>query len=699
MQTRERSHTRGASILGVVVLLSLLSVGAIALDSGSSQDSMSQVAGVEVGAKEMGAKSAENDAEAIKKNCQVGYDYLIKVNEKGEVGIHVLAIGKDDQAVEDSNISAGNRCPNQPGVPRDGIAGRSCQSPETPGRVATQKDWFCRFSVCRQEKGKKEACRISPWQIKVGEAVQENTDKAEKEATKDAGKTASDSSLPLEKRKEAADFLPTTPLSDENSPLSAYDEQTLKNNTEIKDRLNGIEQTRSALEGYQKQGADGKCTLPQQLECSLLEQREKSYDSRIRDLTAQNKELLDKKELEAKKLPPNIPAVSYCVTSCYPLHIIPNKHDSSCLNYNKSDFGCESQNNGGYNGGGGTLGGGNNALTAACQGGNQQACQALAGNGGMPSGAPSQGGSQRCSSSNSSGGLIGTIVSLFKKDNNSSNCVNGMLVPTCTLTASPQNIPTPGQSAQLMWQSQNAYSASLSNAGNIPPQGSMTVNPQSNTTYSMFVQGARNQQTGQQLSGQCSIQVTIGNQGGTNDGAPEAEISCGQQPLILDVGMSVPISFSCKNLGSGAGMGTSAGTGFSTNGAPSGSATPVIQSPQLGSNNTVTYGLTCSKQGKTDTAQCTVQINRPWISLVAIPEGVKSGEEANIGWITNGMEECTVSSPTLNSFTAENANNTSVSGVAKTPPLTQDASFVLSCTTKAGGTKNAEIEVKIGEDL
>ena len=349
---------------------------------------------------------------------------------------------------------------------------------------------------------------------------------------------------------------------------------------------------------------------------------------------------------------------------------------------------------GGYYGGGGGFGdGGNGALISACQGGNQQACQLLAGGGARPGYGASPAHPQCGSSNAGAGGLIGTIISLFKKDdnnNNNNNCVNGVPRPQCNITASPQNITTSGQSVQLSWQSQNAFSASLSNAGNVPTQGNMTVNPQQTTTYSLFLQGYRDNY-GQQVSGQCQVQVTVGQQGGGGGSAtstnPKAQISC--SPQLADVGMSVAISYACTNAVA------SGGTGFSTNNQMSGSATPKVEAPTLGSGNKVTYGLTCSKEGKTDTAQCTVEINKPTIVLVTNPKNVESGKEANIGWVTGGMEECTISSPTLLGFTAENANNTSVSGVAKTPPLTQDTKFVLSCTTKAGGTKTAETTVEV----
>ena len=640
------SPTRGASILGVVVLLSLLSVGAVVLDSRPSIDSMSQVAASEEGAK-------KEDPKGTGQKCEKGYDYKISLDEKEKEKMNI-------ERIEPNKCLDTNKKPI-----KTAADGRTCAKWES-------KVSFCRpdelFKVIEKLRpGRTKQCTEIEKKCPEGGSLDDFKDNA-------GGLLSEDVSLVLNARDASTEDLATVRKIGSALPDSFWDSWETVNDEKFEKTRMELE----ALEADKKNKEATYKTLDDAARRGLcggywcnevkLEEARKNKEEAERKF-ALKKEELDRLEKNKVSLEPprEPPSGDKCDKTPLPAGCSPP--DNGCTGFNCRDAGRGDP----YRGDG-----------------NSSFGQPSSGYG------PAQQSQQQCGSSNS-GGLIGTIVSLFKKDGNNSNCVNGMLVPTCSLTASPQNITTAGQPVQLSWQSQNAYSASLSNAGNIPPQGSMTVNPQSNTTYSMFVQGARNQQTGQQLSGQCSIQVTIGAQGGSTDEAPKAEISC--SPQLADVGMSVAISFGCRNLGTGAGMGTSAGTGFSTNNAPSGSATPVIEAPQLGSNNTVTYGLTCSKQGKTDTAQCTVGINRPSIVLVANPKSLKSGEESNIGWITSGMEECTISSPTLSGFTAENANNTSVSGVAKPPPLTQNASFVLSCTTKAGGTKNAEIEVKVGEDL
>ena len=167
---------------------------------------------------------------------------------------------------------------------------------------------------------------------------------------------------------------------------------------------------------------------------------------------------------------------------------------------------------------------------------------------------------------------------------------------------------------------------------------------------------------------------------------PTAQISC--QPRIADVGMSIAISYSCTNATA------SVGAGFSTNGALSGSTTTIIAAPP-GNTNTATYALTCTNLGRTADAQCSVQVAKLSIVLVANPEAVQSGKTSALGWVTSGMKSCVISSPDLPDFTSQNASNTSVNGTATTPPLTSAANFVLKCVTLGGGTREASTKVKV----
>jgi hypothetical protein len=168
---------------------------------------------------------------------------------------------------------------------------------------------------------------------------------------------------------------------------------------------------------------------------------------------------------------------------------------------------------------------------------------------------------------------------------------------------------------------------------------------------------------------------------------PTPQISC--SPQTADVGQSVAISYSCENATG------SSGAGFSTNNQQSGSATSTIATPPSGTN-TANFGLTCTNNGQTASAQCSVQINQPAIDLVADPQYVQSGATASIGWVTAGMQSCVISSPTDLNFTEENAGNQSANGVAQTDAITANTEFDLTCQTLGGQTKTASTIVSIG---
>jgi hypothetical protein len=174
---------------------------------------------------------------------------------------------------------------------------------------------------------------------------------------------------------------------------------------------------------------------------------------------------------------------------------------------------------------------------------------------------------------------------------------------------------------------------------------------------------------------------------GAGTGAPVAQLSC--QPQVADVGMTIAISFSCGNATG------SAGQGFDTGNALSGSATTTIDNPPAGATK-ATYGLRCVNASVPATASCSVDISRPSIILVANPKVVPVNASSTIGWLTTGMESCVVSSPDMQEFNAQNALNTSVNGMAITPPLTETAQFLLHCTTLGGQTKDATTTVQVG---
>ncbi len=170
-------------------------------------------------------------------------------------------------------------------------------------------------------------------------------------------------------------------------------------------------------------------------------------------------------------------------------------------------------------------------------------------------------------------------------------------------------------------------------------------------------------------------------------GTPSAQLSC--SPQTADVGQSIAISFSCGNSSS------SAGGGFDTGGALSGSASTTIATPPVGAT-TATYSLLCRNSTASAQAQCAVQIGRPSIILLANPHVVALNASSTIGWLTTGMASCTLSSPDNQEFTAQNATHTNVNGAALTPPLSASMEVDLDCTTVGGQVKSASTTVFVG---
>jgi hypothetical protein len=174
-----------------------------------------------------------------------------------------------------------------------------------------------------------------------------------------------------------------------------------------------------------------------------------------------------------------------------------------------------------------------------------------------------------------------------------------------------------------------------------------------------------------------------------NAAQPTAEISsC--TPKIVDVDKKVTVAYKCTNAVS------STGTNFSTTGQTEGTVEVTMQKPPVGIN-TIGYGVVCTAQnGQTATAPiCEVEINQPLVITVANPSDVSPGDDSTIGWVTKGMSSCVISSPDLPGFTEDNQNKMNVNGTAKTPELSDDATFVLTCETRGGNKKYATTTVSV----
>lgn len=173
--------------------------------------------------------------------------------------------------------------------------------------------------------------------------------------------------------------------------------------------------------------------------------------------------------------------------------------------------------------------------------------------------------------------------------------------------------------------------------------------------------------------------------------APVATLSC--EPEVVDVGQTIAITYGCSS-----GLATSSSFRVTTQ--PGGSATTTAANPPAGAN-TATYSLACVDEGRTSGAQCSVQVSRPTIILVANPSTVTASSTSAtssvslISWLTTGMDSCVISSPDMPGFTLQNMSNTSVNGAATTSPLTAAARVHLECLTTAGNLRGATTTVHV----
>ena len=165
---------------------------------------------------------------------------------------------------------------------------------------------------------------------------------------------------------------------------------------------------------------------------------------------------------------------------------------------------------------------------------------------------------------------------------------------------------------------------------------------------------------------------------------PKAELSC--EPKVADVGMTLAITYGCSS-------GVASSSSFTVGSQPGGSATVTVAAPPAGTN-TATYTLACTDNGKTTGAQCSVQVARNNIILVANPKTVPANGTSLLSWLTTGMESCVASSPDQADFTSRNSSNTSVTGAATTSPIATSARFQLDCKTLSGTNTQATTTVR-----
>lgn len=136
------------------------------------------------------------------------------------------------------------------------------------------------------------------------------------------------------------------------------------------------------------------------------------------------------------------------------------------------------------------------------------------------------------------------------------------------------------------------------------------------------------------------------------------------------------------------------GTGFSTGGATSGSASTGALS------STQNYQVSCTGTGGTTNAFATVTVVAPTATITAEPTLVKSGGGVNLKWSANDVSSCTITpyigtaaqAPVFSGVPAAGTNTTAVTNITK------QTDYQLDCTPLSGGNVRGSVQVNVRFD-
>ena len=144
--------------------------------------------------------------------------------------------------------------------------------------------------------------------------------------------------------------------------------------------------------------------------------------------------------------------------------------------------------------------------------------------------------------------------------------------------------------------------------------------------------------------------------------------------LTINEGDSVRLDWACSAV-----YNTSASSlNFSTGGAVSGSETVTPA-------DSITYTVACDDSGSS--ANVSVNVLHPTLSISASPTRVRSGNASVISWSASNVNSCSVTGP-------GGAFGSGASGSQPTGPITGQSIYRLACTTD-GGSVSASITVTI----
>lgn len=155
-------------------------------------------------------------------------------------------------------------------------------------------------------------------------------------------------------------------------------------------------------------------------------------------------------------------------------------------------------------------------------------------------------------------------------------------------------------------------------------------------------------------------------------------VSFSISPTTLNEGDAISIAWDCVNAESASGGGPFPGPGksFSTGEAASGST--AISGPEAAGDHV--YQVSCSTGA---TAQRTVMVREPDISIMADPSLILLGETSEISWSAFGVNSCIISGLGISESSPppDLAGGATWSDSATTPPLDAQAQYRITCET------------------
>ena len=241
-------------------------------------------------------------------------------------------------------------------------------------------------------------------------------------------------------------------------------------------------------------------------------------------------------------------------------------------------------------------------------------------------------------------------------------------VPTVTISANPNPVNY-NTASTVTWSSTNTTSTCTVNGASYPTPGSDTTGPlANNTTYTIICQGLN----GSQVTNSVTVSVN----------GPTVTIST--NPTSVAYGGSSTISWSSSNASSCTKSGDWSGS-TPPNVAGTQSTGALTPSP-LG--RTYTYTLTCSgANGSSNTQSATVTVSAPpapTVTISANPNPVDYNTASTVTWSSTNTTSCTI-----------NGVGYPTSGSDTTGPLTNNATYTLTCQALDGSTKSASVTVSV----